>query len=104
MTRHFCIVWGRFKLENWRLYRLSPHRSRGPKKQVSGTDKSLTGSQFGRWLQWDRILILSLLLLSSCAIPGQKQDYKAPAPKDWETNNIPPYYEPYGQSPFQNAQ
>jgi hypothetical protein len=42
MHRHFCLIVGRWKLENWRLYRLTEHHSA---KKASN-----------RWVMWDRIL------------------------------------------------
>lgn len=41
MTRHFLIRWGRWKFENWHLYRLSPHQNHDGK---------------ARWVMWDVVL------------------------------------------------
>jgi hypothetical protein len=39
--RHFLIVVGRWKLENWHLYCLRPHQNRSGR---------------ARWTMWDRVL------------------------------------------------
>jgi hypothetical protein len=40
-VRHFCVIWGRWKFENWRLFRLTEHSNRSG--QV-------------RWRMWDKVL------------------------------------------------
>lgn len=40
--RHFCIVWGTWKFENWHLYRLRTHRAvRKPSV---------------RWVMWNKVI------------------------------------------------
>jgi hypothetical protein len=43
MHRHFLIVVGRWKFENWHLYRYTQHCSAKKPKQI-------------RWMMWDRII------------------------------------------------
>jgi hypothetical protein len=42
--RHLCIVIGRWKLENWHVYRYTEHRD------------AKTGGRKARWMMWDRII------------------------------------------------
>lgn len=42
--RHCCIVIGRWKLENWHLYRFAEH-----------VDAKTRGKK-ARWSMWDRVL------------------------------------------------
>ena len=41
MHRHFLIVVGPWKFENWHLYRLRPHTNK---------------KRNARWLMWDRVV------------------------------------------------
>jgi hypothetical protein len=43
MHRHLCIVVGRWRFENWHLYRKNEHRD------------AKTNGQKARWWMWDRV-------------------------------------------------
>lgn len=42
--RHFCVIVGRWKLENWHVYRYNGHSD------------ARTGGLKARWTTWDRIV------------------------------------------------
>jgi hypothetical protein len=49
MHRHLKIIVGRWKLEDWRLYRYTEHRD------------AKTGGKKARWMMWDRIVVADFL-------------------------------------------
>jgi hypothetical protein len=44
MHRHFVAIVGRWKLENWHVYRYTEHRD------------AKTGGEKARWWMWDRVI------------------------------------------------